>query len=108
MSQSTARTGPSGLVRPDTTPNPVAVAHLVQKGISRAAQLEAALDQIRAAFHTDEQPVLPESAQFSIETAKVLADKAPDLYEMSPEVAGRFRLISTFLTTALDEAGAQA
>lgn len=106
MSQSTARTGPSGLVRP--TERAQAIAATVQRGISRAAQFEAALDQLRAAFPTDEQPVLPESARFSIETAMTLAEKAPDLYPMSREVAGRFQLIATFLDTALEETGGQA
>lgn len=107
MTHSTARTGPSGLLRP-LTERDRATAATAQRGLSRAAQFEAALDQLRAAFPTDEQPVLPESARFPIETAKVLAEKAPDLYSMSSEVAARFRLIVTFLDTALEETGGRS
>lgn len=88
------RTGPSGLVRPHTTPTP----HV-------DGDLEAAITTIRTLAARPSPAPVPESARFSIDTAKTLAEKAPDLYPMSSEVAARFRLIATFLDTALDETG---
>ena len=99
MTQPTARTGPAGLVRPTTNTRPIRQ--------PQNTELEAALDRVRTLAARPTPPPTPESARFSIETARVLAEKAPDLYAMTPEVAGRFRLIATFLDTALDEIGPQ-
>ena len=95
MHHSTARTGPHGLVRPTpptSTPAPI------------DGNLEAVIDQIRQIAARPAPAPLADSTRFAIETAKGLADHAPALYPMSSEVAARFRLISTFLTTALEEA----
>ena len=62
------------------------------------------IDQIRQIAARPAPAPLADSTRFAIETAKGLADHSPALYPMSSEVAARFRLISTFLTTALDEA----
>lgn len=100
MSQSTARTGPSGLVRPDPAPTP--------QSAPVDSDLEALLWKIRELAARPAPAPLSDSTRFSIETAKGLADHAPALYPMSTEVAARFRLISNFLTTALDETDGQA
>lgn len=95
MTQPIARTGPSGLVK--RAPTPPAPAH-------RDWDLEAAFQQIRELAARPAPEALPESVRFSIDTAKGLADSAPRLCAMSPEVSSRFRLIATFLDTALTEA----
>lgn len=91
MSQSTAHTGPSGLVRATPIRQP------------QNPELDAALGRIREIANRPTPGPVPESIRFSIETAKGLADAAPELYEMSAGAAGRFHLIATFLGTALDE-----
>ena len=100
MSQSTARTGPSGLVRPEPAPTP--------RSEPVDGDLEAALWKIRELATRPAPGPVSESVRFSIETAKELADTAPNLYPMSAEAAARVRLIATFLAAALDEIGYQA
>lgn len=98
MHHSTARTGPHGLVRPTpptSTPAPI------------DGDLETLIADIRRIAARPNPAPLADSTRFAIETAKGLADHAPDLYPMTTEVAARFRLISNFLTTALDEADQQ-
>ena len=99
MTQSTARTGPSGLVRPTPDPTPATVRTATIDG-----DIEAALWKIRELAARPAPGPLSDATRFSIETAQGLAKHAPDLYDMSNEVAGRFRLIVNFLTTALEEA----
>lgn len=109
MSQSTARTGPSGLVRPTTTSErTIAIAGAVQQGMRRAAQFENALDQLRDAYTATQHATLPGSVRFSIETALELAERAPELYEMPENVASRFRLVTLFLRDALTTIDEQA
>lgn len=96
MSQSTAHTGPSGLVRATPVRQP------------QNPELDAALGRIREIAGRPAPSPVPESIRFSIETAKGLADAAPQLYEMSAGAAGRFHLIATFLSIALDEIDEQA
>ena len=102
MSHSTARTGPSGLVRPTTSDRAIAVAGAVQQGMCRAAQFEAALDQLRDAYTATQHAPLPDRTRYSLETALSLAEKAPELYAMPDNVAQRFHTISVFLREALD------
>lgn len=85
MAQSTARTGPSGLVKPTsspTTPPP---------SLALNGDLEAAFHQIRQIAARPAPGPFPESLRFSIETAKGLADAAPQLYETSTVHVGSDR-----------------
>lgn len=98
MTQSTARTGPSGLVRPDSLPAPTSV----------NGDLEAAIHQIRVIARRPAPGPISPATRFSVDTALRLAEKAPELYGMDDTVKRRFDLIANFLRDAITDMDEQA